>query len=167
MGDLESARTGASRPEPSSSEPSEPVDPASSGPASSEASLSEASLLEPALLESALLDAERRLQDAQRNGDVAELDRLLDDRLVAIGPDGGRYSKQDDLDAYRSGTSVIDSLTQESLEHLVVGSTGVTFFTGTVSGTFGGAPVTARMRYTRTWAHAGGWRIVAAHIAPA
>ncbi len=117
--------------------------------------------------ESELLAAERRLQDAQRNGDVDELDRLLDDRLIAIGPDGGRHTKGDDLAAYRSGTSVIDSLTQESLESLVVGTTGVTFAVCAVSGTYGGAPVSARLRYTRTWAYAeiGGWRIVAAHIA--
>jgi hypothetical protein len=112
-----------------------------------------------------LLAAERRLQAAQRAGDVEELDRLLDDRLVAVGPDGAHYSKQDDLDAYRSGTSVIDDLVEEALESLVVGRTGVTFFTGTVSGTFGGEPVSARMRYTRTWVHEDGWRIVAAHIA--
>jgi hypothetical protein len=117
------------------------------------------------MTEAELITAEHRLQDAQRAGDVAELDRLLDDRLVAIGPDGARYHKQDDLDAYRSGTSVVEELVEEGLETLVVGSTGVTFFTGRVSGTFGGAPFSARMRYTRTWAYENGWRIVAAHIA--
>lgn len=117
-------------------------------------------------LEAELLEAERALHAAQRGGDLAELDRLLDDRLIAIGPDGRRHRKQDDLDAYRSGTSVVESLVEESVEVLVVGTTGVTFFTGTVSGTFGGAPMTARLRYTRTWAWQDGWRIVAAHISP-
>jgi Domain of unknown function (DUF4440)/Protein of unknown function (DUF952) len=46
--------------------------------------------------------AERRLQAAQLAGDVEALDRLLDDRLVAIGPDGARYTKADDLAAHRS-----------------------------------------------------------------
>ncbi|WP_436520861.1 nuclear transport factor 2 family protein [Actinoplanes sp. HUAS TT8] len=115
-----------------------------------------------------LLSAERRLQDAQRNGDVDELDRLLDDRLIAIGPDGARHTKGDDLAAYRSGTSVVESLTQESLESLVVDATGVTFAVCAVAGTFGGEPFRARLRYTRTWSYAKnrGWRIVAAHIAP-
>ncbi|GIF07377.1 nuclear transport factor 2 family protein [Actinoplanes siamensis] len=113
-----------------------------------------------------LLAAERRLQNAQRAGDVGELDLLLDDRLVAIGPDGGRYSKQHDLDAYRTGSSVIDTLTEESVELLVVDGTGVTFAVCAVTGTFGGAAVSARLRYTRTWAYSenSGWRIVAAHI---
>jgi hypothetical protein len=110
--------------------------------------------------------AERRLQAAQRAGDVAELDRLLDDRLIAIGPDGARYTKADDLDAHRSGGSVIDQLTEEHLEVLVAGATGVTFFTGTVSGTLNGEPFAARLRYTRTWTYddTAHWRILAAHI---
>ncbi|AEV83201.1 hypothetical protein ACWT_2181 [Actinoplanes sp. SE50] len=116
--------------------------------------------------DAALLIAEQRLQEAQRNGDVAELDRLLDDRLVAIGPDGTRFSKADDLEGYRSGGSVVDELTQESLESLVVGTTGVTFVVCRVTGRFGGVPLTARLRYTRTWAFGAdvGWRIVAAQL---
>ncbi|KUL27733.1 nuclear transport factor 2 family protein [Actinoplanes awajinensis] len=114
-----------------------------------------------------LLAAEQRLQHAQRAGDVDELDRLLDDRLVAIGPDGATLGKNDDLDAYRAGTSVIDELTQVSLDSLVVDTTGVTFVVCDVTGTLGGAPFRARLRYTRTWAYQKewGWRIVAAHIA--
>ena len=70
-----------------------------------------------------LLRAERALQAAQRAGDVAALDRLLDDRLVAIGPDGARYTKADDLAGHRSGTSVISALVEEHVEVLVAGST--------------------------------------------
>lgn len=117
--------------------------------------------------EQALLRAERRLQAAQLASDVDALDRLLDDRLVAIGPDGSRVTKADDLAAHRSGSSVVSELVEEALEVLVAGTTGVTFLVATVSGTFEGRPMTARLRYTRTWAHEGelGWRIVAAHIA--
>ena len=115
----------------------------------------------------ALLLAERQLQAAQLAGDVAALDRLLDDRLVAIGPDGSRYTKDDDLAGHRSGSSVISELVEERVEVLVAGTTGVTFFLGRVSGTFEGRPMTARLRYTRTWVLDGreSWRILAAHIA--
>lgn len=111
--------------------------------------------------------AERRLQGAQLAGDVAALELLLDDRLVAIGPDGSRYTKDDDLAGYRSGSSVISDLVEQDVEVLVVGTTGVTFFVGMVSGTFEGQPMAANLRYTRTWVHEGraGWRILAAHIA--
>jgi ketosteroid isomerase-like protein len=114
-----------------------------------------------------LLLAERALQAAQLAGDVAALDVLLDDRLVAIGPDGARHTKSDDLAGYRSGFSVITELVEEDVEVLFAGTTGVTFVTATVAGTFGGEPLSARLRYTRTWTHDGetGWRILAAHIA--
>ncbi|MFF3869554.1 nuclear transport factor 2 family protein [Micromonospora sp. NPDC001898] len=119
-------------------------------------------------LEAELLDAERRLQAAQRAGDVAAFDGLLDERLIAFGPDGNRFTKQDDLNAHRDRTSVIDELVEEELDLIVEGTTGVTFFLGRVTGTFGGVPVTARLRYTRTWTYGDrGWRILAAHISPA
>lgn len=114
-----------------------------------------------------LLAAERALHAAQRAADIAALDRLLDDRVVAIGPDGARYTKNDDLAGWRSGQSVITELIEEDVEALVAGSTGVTFFTGTVSGTFAGELMSSRLRYTRTWTHDddAGWRVLAAHIA--
>lgn len=114
-----------------------------------------------------LLVAQRQLQSAQLAGDVAALERLLHDRLVAIGPDGSRHTKDDDLAAHRTGTSVITELVEQDVEVLVDGATGVTFFVGLVSGTFEGRPMAALLRYTRTWVHDGraGWRILAAHIA--
>ncbi|MFB9237934.1 nuclear transport factor 2 family protein [Plantactinospora siamensis] len=120
------------------------------------------------LIDAELIAAERRLQAAQRAGDVAALDRLLHDRLVAVGPDGSRATKADDLRAHRDRTSVIEDLVEESLEVLVDGSTGVTFFLGTVRGTYAGEPFAARLRYTRTWVRDDhlGWRILAAHIGP-
>jgi len=87
-----------------------------------------------------LLRAERQLQAAQLAGDVVALDRLLDDRLVAIGPDGARYTKGDDLAGHRSGSSVVSELIEEHVELLVAGATGVTFFTGTVGGDLRGPP---------------------------
>jgi Domain of unknown function (DUF4440) len=36
---------------------------------------------------------EHRLRDAMLAGNVAELDALIDDRLLFVGPDGGVYSK--------------------------------------------------------------------------
>jgi len=126
---------------------------------------------EAAVSESAadeLLAAERRLQAAQRSGDAAALDELLDDRLIAIGPDGRKVTKQEDLAAHRGGASVIGSLVEEELDLLLAGDAGVTFFLGTVSGTYEGQPFDARLRYTRTWTRDPhlGWRVLAAHISP-
>jgi ketosteroid isomerase-like protein len=115
--------------------------------------------------ENTLRSAERRLQAAQLASDVAALDELLDDRLVFTGPDGQLYGKQDDLRVHRTGTQVIDTLREEDVKVLVAGTTGITWFLGSLSGSIDGAAFEARMRYTRTWVHDAerGWRIIAAH----
>ncbi|MDQ1645879.1 MAG: hypothetical protein QOJ50_2063 [Cryptosporangiaceae bacterium] len=114
--------------------------------------------------------AERRLQSAQLAGNVEELDRLIDDRLVYTGPPDGRcYTKADDLANHRSGIQSMTRVAEEDLRILVDGRTGVTWFLGTLEGSFAGDPFSARLRYTRTWIRddALGWRIVAAHASPA
>lgn len=113
--------------------------------------------------------AERRLQRAQLASDVQALDQLIDDRLVFTGPDGKLYRKQDDLHVHRTGFQVMTKVAEEELEVLVDGSLGVTWFLGTLEGSFGGDPFAWRMRYTRTWLHddVHGWRIVAAHASTA
>ena len=110
--------------------------------------------------------AERRLQAAQLASDVAELDRLIDDRLVFTGPDGRLYSKQDDLHVHRSGEQSMTEVVEEELTALVAGRTGVTWFLGRLAGEIKGEPFTARVRYTRTWVHDDGygWRLIAAHV---
>ncbi|RAG86413.1 nuclear transport factor 2 family protein [Streptacidiphilus pinicola] len=116
-----------------------------------------------------LRSAERRLQAAQLAGDADALELLLDDRLVFTGPDGQLYGKKEDLEIQRSGQQRLGRVDEEELALLVVGTTGVTWFLGTVAGTLGGQEFTARVRYTRTWVHTveGGWRVVAAHVTPA
>lgn len=117
----------------------------------------------------ALRSAERALQRAQLAGDADTLDALLDDRLVFTGPDGALYSKQDDLDLQRSGGQTMNRVEEEELAVLVDGTTGVTWFLGTLAGVFKGEPFVARVRYTRTWTQddAGRWRLIAAHVSEA
>ncbi|MFI6907217.1 nuclear transport factor 2 family protein [Nonomuraea sp. NPDC050394] len=119
-----------------------------------------------------LAKAEQRLQAVQLAGDVEELDRLIDERLVFTGPPDNRYhpdAKQLDLHNHRSRTLVLTKLLQEDLTVLVAGDTGVTCFLGTLEGSVAGTPFAGRMSYTRTWVHTNehGWRILAAHASPA
>ncbi|WP_225851241.1 nuclear transport factor 2 family protein [Streptomyces sp. HPF1205] len=114
--------------------------------------------------EAALHEAEQRLQAAVRSGDVEALRLLLDDRVVYTGPDGSTSTKEEDLEAHRSRTLVVDVFDQQDLHVTVVGSTGITRVLAAVEGTAGGQPFAARLRYTRTWVHADGtWRVLAAH----
>lgn len=107
--------------------------------------------------------AERRLQAAQLASDIIVLTELIDDAALFTGPDGNLYSKEDDPGAHRSGQLVLSRVQESELHVLVTGSTGVTWFLGTLEGSSGGEPMMARMRYTRAWltrqAEVGGsWR---------
>ena len=116
-----------------------------------------------------LLDAERRLQAAQLAGDVAALDALLRDALVAtLTPDPAVVTKAEDLESHRARRLALASSEQEDLVVRVAGDTGLTRVVLALTGTLDGEPFAVRMLYTRTWHHdaAAGWRVLGAHITP-
>ncbi|MFD6444371.1 nuclear transport factor 2 family protein [Promicromonospora sp. NPDC060204] len=115
-----------------------------------------------------LLAAEHALQAAQRAGDVNALDALLHPRCVGSGPDGSVFSKEDDLESYRSGSLQITRLEEESLDVQEDAVSGVTRLVAAVDAIQGGAAVSARLIYTRLWVRSDeGWRVLAATLAPA
>jgi ketosteroid isomerase-like protein len=115
--------------------------------------------------EESLRAAERRLQAAQLASDVDALAELIDDAARFTGPDGTLATKADDLAVHASGRQVLNRLDEEQLDVLANDHVGVTWFLGTLQVTVDGQPITARMRYTRTWVHdpESGWRVIAAH----
>jgi ketosteroid isomerase-like protein len=108
--------------------------------------------------------AEDRIQDAVRTNDAPALALLLHDDLLATGPDGRIVGKQEDVSGYESGAFRVTSFEELDRRVLVVGTTGVTLVLAHITGQHSGAAFDVRMRYTRTWAHDGTWRIVAAHL---
>jgi ketosteroid isomerase-like protein len=114
---------------------------------------------------STIRDAETALRRAQLAGDVATLDKLLDDDLIFTGPDGLLYHKRDDLDAYRAGAIRISQLSP-SQEHIQdFGEIVVVSVRMERRGSFQGADFAGPFRYTRIWRKTdGGWRIVAGHV---
>lgn len=109
-----------------------------------------------------IIQAETRLLNAQKNSDVAELDRLLHDDLLFIAPNNEITSKNADLDMHRSGNlKVLAShaeepliKTQDDLATVVVDvHLRVEFF---------GQPFEGLYRYMRVWkATNKEWQIVA------
>ncbi|MCK9793388.1 nuclear transport factor 2 family protein [Isoptericola sp. 4D.3] len=115
-----------------------------------------------------LLAAERALQAAQRAGDVDALDALLHPRCVGAGPDGSVFSKEDDLESYRSGLLQITRLEEESLDVQEHGPSGATRLVAAVEAIQGGTAVSARLTYTRLWVRADErWQVLAATLVPA
>ncbi|MFD7307725.1 nuclear transport factor 2 family protein [Promicromonospora sp. NPDC059942] len=115
-----------------------------------------------------LLAAEHALQAAQRAGDVNALDALLHPGCVGAGPDGSVFSKEDDLESYRSGSLQVTRLEEESLDVQEDAASGVTRLVAAVDAIQGGVAVSARLIYTRLWVRSDeGWRVLAATLAPA
>ncbi|MGN9766523.1 nuclear transport factor 2 family protein [Micromonospora sp. SD12] len=114
-----------------------------------------------------LRTAERQLQAAQRAADVESLDVLLHPQVVGAGPDGTVFTKEDDLESYRSGALRITRLVEESLGVQDDGQTGVTRMVAAVDAVQGGVAMSARLRYTRLWVREdGNWRVLAATFVP-
>ncbi|MFE4465556.1 nuclear transport factor 2 family protein [Oerskovia sp. NPDC056781] len=115
-----------------------------------------------------LLAAEHALQAAQRAGDVDALDALLHPRCVGVGPDGSVFSKDDDLENYRSGALRITRLEEESLDVREDAVSGVTRLVAAVEAIQGDVAVSARLVYTRLWVRTDErWLVLAATLAPA
>lgn len=108
---------------------------------------------------------EERLRVAMLHSDVAELDVLIDDALLFIGPDGGIYTKVDDLALHRSGAQRLSRAEWQAVELRSYGTTCVTVVTAQLSGTLMGAPFSGLFRYVRTWVQQeAGWRVVAGSV---
>lgn len=112
-----------------------------------------------------LLACEAALRTAQLEGDVAALERLLDDALVFTGSDGAVYGKTEDLDAHRRGWVRITRLepSEERVERY--GGVAVVSVRMEMAGSWQGVPFEGPFRYMRVWRRTGdGWRIVAGHV---
>ena len=108
---------------------------------------------------------EERLRVAMLHSDVAELDVLIDDDLVFVGPGGGIYTKADDLQLHRSGAQRMSQADWLAVEVRLDGTTCITVVTAALSGTLMGEPFSGRFRYLRTWMQKEGvWRVVAGSV---
>ena len=112
-----------------------------------------------------ILACEGQLREAQLTGDVAVLDRLLDDLLLFTNLDGTLASKNDDLSLHRSGRLRIVRMDPSDRHLLHLRETSVVSVRMNAEAVMNGVPVAATLRYTRIWhKRAEGWRLVAGHM---
>lgn len=108
---------------------------------------------------------EERLRAAMLTGNVAELDLLIDDRLLFIGPDGRVYGKQEDLELHRSGAEQITRADFEEIRVEAHGLVAISTVRARMAGVFRGAAFEGEFRYIRTWLRGEhGWRIIAGSV---
>lgn len=112
-----------------------------------------------------ILRFEDALVQAQLRGDVAELDRLIDEDLHFIGLGGAVYTKADDLAAHSSGQIRITKMVPLERHLQSLGDVVVVSALMDTEATVAGVPNAARLRYTRVWCRRGDtWRIVSGHM---
>ena len=115
-----------------------------------------------------ILAAEAALRIAMLAGDVAALDRLLDDALVFAALGGTVVGKEADLDAHRSGRLRLARLDPDDRHVVRLAGAAVVSVRMTVEATVDGAAAGGVFRYTRVWAERpDGWRVVAGHMSAA
>lgn len=114
-----------------------------------------------------IISCEAALVEAQLNGDVVELDRLLDDDLYFVGLGGVIFSKADDLAAHRLGEIKITKMVARDRHIIPLDAVVVVTALMDTAATIGGASYVATLRYTRVWRRWGNdWKVVAGHMSP-
>ncbi|WP_309672544.1 nuclear transport factor 2 family protein [Gemmatimonas sp.] len=109
---------------------------------------------------------EASLRQAQLDGDVDSLERLIDEDLLFVGPDGALASKADDLALHRSGAVRFTSHEPTDLQwRLIAPDVLVVALQAHLEVLVHGQPVAGAYRYTRVWARREEqWRVVAGHV---
>ena len=114
-----------------------------------------------------IVAAEAELRTAQLRADVDVLDRLISDDLLFTGPDGEVGTKEQDLDAHRTGVVRFREHEPEELRIRRVGkNVAVTALRTRLAVEVGGVVMRGMYRYTRVWARekGGDWRVVGGHV---
>ncbi len=108
---------------------------------------------------------ENRLKEAMLSSNIEELDLLLSDDLIFTDQTGTLYSKQDDINAHKSGFVSIQSIDCSEHKIYVTQNTAIVSVLMEISGIFGGNQITGKLRFTRTWyqVEQDKWQIIAAH----
>lgn len=116
-------------------------------------------------IETQISEAEEQLRLAMLASDVAMLGKLLAAELIFTNHLGHVLSRQDDLDAHRSGIVKIEQLTPSEQHIQLVGDVAIVSVCMHIVGSYAGNHSEADLRFTRVWAPAadGGWQVVAGH----
>lgn len=109
-----------------------------------------------------ILVAEEQLRDAMLAGDIAMLDRLIDDDLMFVSHLGRVVGKAEDLEAHRTRVLRITSMTPSDRRIQSLGDTTVVSVQMHTTAIVHGVDVEETFRYTRVWRRRpDGWKIVA------
>jgi ketosteroid isomerase-like protein len=109
---------------------------------------------------------EEKLRQAMLTSDVSTLDELLADDLVFTRHTGQVLSKQDDLNAHRSGIIRFTSVEMSDRQiHPYNEDCVVVTLQAELAGTLAGQPFSETYRFTRVWLQRQDcWQVIAVHV---
>jgi Domain of unknown function (DUF4440) len=112
-----------------------------------------------------IIELEERLRQAMLHSDVVELDALIVPELLFTNHLGQIFSKQEDLDAHRSGKFKFTEITPSDRQIQLNHGFAVVSVLMHILGSFEGTPVEQNIRFTRVWAisASGSIQIIAGH----
>lgn len=116
-------------------------------------------------LQSQIIELEERLRQAMLYSNVAELDALIAPELLFTSHLGQIFSKQEDLDAHRSGKFKFTEITPSNRKIQLNDEFTVVSVLMHIVGSYDGTPVEQDLRFTRVWAVSttGSIQIIAGH----
>lgn len=109
--------------------------------------------------------AEEELRQAMLASDIAALSRLLDPGLLFTNHMGWTFTREDDLEAHRSGLLKIHGLDLSEWNVAVREACAVVSVQARITGSYNGVPANGTFRFMRTWApdaEQNQWRVIAA-----
>ncbi len=108
---------------------------------------------------------EQRLEQAMLQSDITELDKLLAPDLIFTNHLGQIITKQDDLDAHRSGNLKIGEIVVSDQVVKFYGGIAVVSVRAYISGKYAGEASENNFRFARIWSKtlSGSWQIIAGH----
>jgi ketosteroid isomerase-like protein len=110
---------------------------------------------------------EARIRAAQLSADLTALEDLISDHLLFTGPDGQLGTKEQDMEAYRSGAVRFVAHVPEELRIRRVGAdVAISSLRAQLTVDVAGNLSRGTYRYTRVWAREDGkaWRVVGGHV---
>ena len=114
-----------------------------------------------------IVTLESRIRAAQLRADLTALDDLISDDLLFTGPDGQLGTKEQDIEAYRSGIVKFMAHVPEELRVRRVGSdVAISSLRAQLTVDVAGNLSHGTYRYTRVWAREDdrAWRVVGGHV---
>ena len=116
-------------------------------------------------IETEIKACEEELKEAMLKSDTELLDRLLSPDLIFTNHLGQLMTKEDDLNAHRSGLVKIDRIELGDLQIKSMGSIAVVTVQARIQGSYRGESSENEFRFTRVWSKNANnnWQIAVAH----